>query len=85
MSITVTDNALAQIVVAAAEQVEGARVRKRRGVQPHDGRVTLWLAARYGAILPELARDVQQHVADALRSMCDLDVKIDVTIEELFD
>jgi uncharacterized alkaline shock family protein YloU len=84
MTVTVSDSALTQIVVAAAEHVDGARVRKRRGVQPNDGRVTLWLAARYGVVLPELARDVQREVADALRTMCDLDVAVDVTIEELF-
>jgi uncharacterized alkaline shock family protein YloU len=84
VTVTVTENALAQIVVTAAEQVDGARVRKRRGVQPHDGRVTLWLAARYGTILPELAQDVQRSVAGALRTMCDLDVAVDVTIEELY-
>jgi uncharacterized alkaline shock family protein YloU len=83
MSVTITDAALAQIVVGAAEQVEGARVRKRRGVQPQDGRVTLWLAAPYGAILPELAREVQAGVATALHEMCGLDVQVDVTIEEL--
>ena len=82
--ITVSDNALAQIVVTAAEHVDGARVRKRRGVQPHDGRVTLWLAARYGEILPELAKQVQGEVAGALRTMCDVDVAVDVTIEALF-
>jgi uncharacterized alkaline shock family protein YloU len=83
MSVTITDAALAQIIVGAAEQVDGARVRKRRGVQPQDGRVTLWLAARYGTILPELAREVQERVAEALRQMCGLDVHVDVTIEEL--
>jgi uncharacterized alkaline shock family protein YloU len=83
MTVTITDAALAQIVVGAAEQVEGARVRKRRGVQPQDGRVTLWLAAPYGTILPELAREVQDRVATTLRQMCGLDVQVDVTIEEL--
>lgn len=85
MSVTISDNALTQIVVRAAEEVDGARVRKRRGVQPKDGRVTLWLAARYGAVLPGLAHDVQDRVATALREMCELDVRVDVTIEEIDD
>lgn len=85
MTVTVSDNALTQIVVRAAEEVDGARVRKRRGVQPKDGRVTLWLAARYGTVLPELAHDVQERVASALRGMCELDVRVDVTIEEIDD
>jgi len=81
--LTITDAALAQIVVGAAEQVDGVRVRRRRGVEPQDGRVSLSLAARYGTVLPELARDVQARVAEALAAMCDLRVSVDVSIEEL--
>ena len=81
--LTITDAALAQIVVGAAEQVDGVRVRRRRGVEPEDGRVSLSLAARYGTVLPELARDVQARVAEALAAMCDLRVSVDVSIEEL--
>ncbi len=81
--LTITDAALAQIVVGAAEQVDGVRVRRRRGVEPQDGRVTLSLAARYGTVLPEVARDVQARVAEALATMCDLRVSVDVSIEEL--
>jgi len=88
-SITVTPSALAQIVQQAAESVEGARVRRpRRGLdlQLEDGqaRVELELAVRYGVVLPDLARDVQAQVADALATMVDLDVEaVDVSIEEL--
>ncbi len=81
--LTITDAALAQIVVGAAEQVDGVRVRRRRGVEPQDGRVTLSLAARYGTVLPEAARDVQARVSEALATMCDLQVSVDVSIEEL--
>jgi len=39
---------------------------------------------RYGIGLPDLARDVQRQVADALETMVDLDVEaVDVSIEEL--
>ena len=82
--LTITDAALVQIVVNAAEQVDGIRVRRRRGVEPEDGRVSLPLAARYGTVLPDAARDVQARVADALSTMCDLRVSVDVSIEELF-
>ena len=88
-SIEVTAGALAQIVQRAAESVEGARVRRpRRGLDLHleDGRahVELELAVRYGTVLPDLARDVQARVADALSAMVDLDVEaVDVSIEEL--
>lgn len=81
--VTITDAALTQIVVGAAEQVDGVRVRRRRGVEPQDGRVSLSVAAHYGTVLPELARDVQGRVADALATMCDLHVAVDVSIEEL--
>ena len=81
--LTITDAALVQIVVGAAEQVDGVRVRRRRGIEPEDGRVSLSLAARYGTVLPELARDVQARVAEALAAMCDLRVSVDVSIEEL--
>jgi uncharacterized alkaline shock family protein YloU len=88
-SIEVTAGALAQIVQRAAESVEGAHVRRpRRGLDLRldDGRarVELELAARYGAVLPDLARDVQERVADALTTMVELEVAaVDVSIEEL--
>jgi uncharacterized alkaline shock family protein YloU len=88
-AIDVTAGALAQIVQRAAESVEGARVRRpRRGLdlRLEDGRarVELELAVQYGTVLPDLARDVQQRVADALEAMVDLDVEaVDVSIEEL--
>jgi uncharacterized alkaline shock family protein YloU len=88
-SIDITAGALAQIVQRAAESVEGARVRRpRRGLdlRLEDGRarVELELAVRYGIVLPDLARDVQARVADALTAMVDLDVEaVDVSVEEL--
>jgi uncharacterized alkaline shock family protein YloU len=80
---------LARIVVRAAELAEGARVRRpRRGVDVavagDSATVTLRLAARYGAVLPQLAEDVQQQVASALSEMCGVEVRrVDVGIEEL--
>ena len=88
-AISISPGALAQVVVQAAEGVDGARVRRpRRGldVAVSDGRarVSVELAARYGAVLPELARAVQALVAESLMSMCGLAVEsVDVSIEEL--
>jgi uncharacterized alkaline shock family protein YloU len=88
-TITIPDSVLAQIVRRAAETVDGARVRRpRRGLEVElDGAraaVTLELAARYGTVLPDLAREVQEHVSDALASMCGFDVqRVDLAIEEL--
>ncbi|HET7146755.1 MAG TPA: Asp23/Gls24 family envelope stress response protein [Gaiellaceae bacterium] len=87
-TVTVTDAALNQIVVQAAEAVPGARVRKRKsvGVEIAGGgaRVQLELAVAYGRVLPATARDVQERVASALGTMCGVTVSaVDVAIEEL--
>ena len=87
--VKVTDSALTQIVVRAAEQVEGVRVRRPRrhlDVEVGDGsaRVALELAVTYGSVLPEVARGVQERVAAALGTMCAVTVTgVDVSIEEL--
>lgn len=88
-TIRIEGDALAALVVAAAEHVDGARVRRpRRGlsVAIADGRarVELELAVRYGASLPQLGAAVQQAVSDALRRSAGLEVDaVDVSIEEL--
>jgi uncharacterized alkaline shock family protein YloU len=87
--VRIEGDALAGLVLSAAELVDGARARRpRRGldISVNDGtvRVELELAARYGSVLPELARAVQASVADALRSSAGLTVaRVDVSIEEL--
>jgi uncharacterized alkaline shock family protein YloU len=87
--IRIEGDALAGLVIAAAELVDGARARRpRRGLEIDvaDGsvRVELELAARYGKVLPELARAVQDNVSEALRASAGLTVdRVDVAIEEL--
>ncbi len=87
--VKVTDGALAQIVIRAAEGVDGVRVRRPRRkvaieVDGTHARVDLSLAIAYGRVLPDVARDVQREVADALERMCGLAVDaIDVSVEEL--
>jgi uncharacterized alkaline shock family protein YloU len=87
--IKVTDGAMTQIVVRAVEGVEGARLRRARRkveVSIEDGRarVDLELAVAYGKVLPDVARDVQREVADALARMCGLTTDaVDVSVEEL--
>ena len=87
--VRIEGDALAGLVIAAAELVDGARARRpRRGldiaVSGGTVRVELELAARYGAVLPELARAVQERVAEALRGSAGLTVeRVDLTIEEL--
>ena len=88
-SITVTDSALAQIVLQAIEAVDGARVRKPRRklaleLEGNRATVELELAVTYGKVLPAVARDVQEQVSGALTQMCGFDVAaVDVTVEEL--
>ena len=88
-AVLISPGALSQLVVRAAESVDGARVRRpRRGLQVEvsggGARVTLELAARRGAVLPELARAVQESVAQALETMCEVRVDaVDVSIEEV--
>jgi uncharacterized alkaline shock family protein YloU len=88
-TITVTPAALTQLVVQAAETVEGARVRRGRRhleVEIADGkaRVELELTARYGSVLPDVAEEVQGRVADALATLCGVDVtQVDVSVEDV--
>ena len=88
-TLTITPSALAELIVRAAELVDGAEVRRGRrrlDVDVSEGKawVRLELSARYGVVLPELARDVQQRVSDALTSMCGVDVQaVDVSVEEV--
>jgi uncharacterized alkaline shock family protein YloU len=86
--VRIEGDALAALVIAAAEQVGGRARRPRRGldISVADGtvRVELELAARYGAVLPELARAVQENVTEALSGSAGLTVeRVDIAIEEL--
>ena len=89
-AVTVSQGALAQVVIGSAEAVDDARVRRPRrglGIDVDDGsrvRVSLELAVRYGAVVPEAAREVQRRVAEGLRTMCGLEADaVDVSVEEL--
>jgi uncharacterized alkaline shock family protein YloU len=88
-TISIPPGTLAQIVQSAAESVDGARVRRPRRALELDvadgrARVALELRVRYGLVLPQLARSVQERVAEALSTMCGLEVDaVDVAVEEL--
>jgi uncharacterized alkaline shock family protein YloU len=90
-TITVTQPALASLVVQAAEAIDGVQVRRGRrrldvdvDVALGEARVRLELTARYGLVLPEVARDVQKRVADALDTMCAVRIgSVDVSVEEV--
>jgi len=88
-TITVTPVALAGLVVQAAESVDGVQVRRRRrrldiDVELGEARVRLELTARYGLVLPDVAREVQERVADALVTMCGVSIgNVDISVEEV--
>jgi uncharacterized alkaline shock family protein YloU len=82
-TVTIPAGVLEQIVRRAAESVDGATVR-RRGLTIDGRRVTLLLNARYGTVLPELARDVQRRVHETLAAMCGIETAaVDVSVVEL--
>jgi len=82
-SIVVPDPVLLQIASRAAESVEGVRVRRRRTIDVEERSVRLGLTARRGEQLVGQAERVQAAVADALETMCGLELTVDVAIEEL--
>ena len=88
-TITVTPPALAGLVIQAVEAVDGVQVRRGRrrldiDVTLGKARVRLELTARYGLVLPEVARAVQERVADALATMCAVRIaSVDVSVEEV--
>jgi uncharacterized alkaline shock family protein YloU len=87
-TVSITAAALGRAVAAAAETIDGVRVRRpRRGidlaVSGDRARVSLVLAARQGVVLPEAASSVQERVAAALESTLGLASTVDVTVEEI--
>jgi uncharacterized alkaline shock family protein YloU len=89
-TVTIPERVLEQLVVTAAESVDGARVRRalrRRveiGVDSGRARVELELAIRFGRPIPDTVREVQERVASGLTTMCGLEVEaVDVAVEEI--
>lgn len=88
-TVTVTAGALTELVAQAARGVEGAHVRRpKRSIEVRhaDGRVSasVELSADFGVPLPELARAVQERVAEALGRLSGYEVEgVDVSVEEV--
>jgi uncharacterized alkaline shock family protein YloU len=88
-TVTVTAGALTELVARAARTVEGVHVRRPKRaieIEHGDGRVSasLELGADFGVPLPELARAVQDRVAEALGQVSGLEVeRVDVSLEEI--
>jgi uncharacterized alkaline shock family protein YloU len=89
--VAVSPAALRRVVSRTAEQIDGVRVRRERrspNVEVSGGkaRVSLGLAVRRGAIVPETARAVQEHVSAAVGSMLEVRVEaVDVSVDEVFE
>jgi uncharacterized alkaline shock family protein YloU len=85
--VVVSPAALSQLIVHAAERIDGVNVRlplPRRRVELRDARIALELGVRYGLVLPDVAREVQRSVADAVGRMLGIELEaVDVTVEEL--
>ncbi len=90
-AVSISPAALSRLAVQAAEQVDGARVRRRRRgvrvqVEADRARVALELSVRHGAVVPELTRSVQERVPEALRTMLEVEVDaVEVSVEEVHD
>jgi uncharacterized alkaline shock family protein YloU len=82
-SITVPDAVLLGIAARAAERVEGIRVRRRRAIDLDEGVVRLAVAARRGEQLVGLAEQAQEEVAAALKTMCGIEARVEISIGEL--
>lgn len=88
-AIAVARSALARLVVRAAEEVDGVRVRRRRGVAIElaggHARVSVELSVRRGEVVRELARAVQERVAAEVGRALDAKVDaVDVSVEGVF-
>jgi uncharacterized alkaline shock family protein YloU len=82
--IELSDGAFGALVVRAAEGVDGVRVRRPRKIALDGDRLELALAARLGLVLPDVARDVQARVHEAVETMCGIALAaVDVTVEEV--
>ncbi len=81
-SVTVPASTLLAIAQAAAEQVDGVHVLRRRSVELDPPALRLALSVRRGEPMLELAQAAQERVAAALATMCDLDARVELTVAE---
>jgi uncharacterized alkaline shock family protein YloU len=85
-TVTIASSVYDQVVRRAAGEAQGVRVRRRGlevGVEGDRAKIVLEIAVRLGDVIPDAAEDVQRRVAAALRDMCGLDARVDVSVEEL--
>lgn len=86
-AVTVAPAALERLVVQAAQTVNGARVRRPKrsvDVGHRDGRASVSLELAVEGGVPEIAKAVQERVAEALAATSGLEVeRVDISVEEI--
>lgn len=86
-AVTITPAALEHLVVEAAQSVDGARVRRpKRSVEVghSEGCASVSLELVVEGVVPDVAKAVQERVAEALTAASGLEVeRVDVSVEEV--
>lgn len=86
---SISADILARYAADAAAEVEGVRgLHGRRGVkvEGENGsvRVELHLAVEWGAVIPDVGRNVQARVGEYLAQMADVDpAEVEVVVDEI--
>ena len=68
----VSHEVLARYAADAAAEVPGVQTKQRRGARVVGDTVEVHVVVDYGAVVPEVAAQVQTHVLDYLRQMADV-------------
>ena len=68
----ISPEVLARYAADAAAEVPGVHTKQRRGARVSGAEVEVHVVIDYGASIPEVAAQVQQHVTDYLARMADM-------------
>ena len=68
----ISPEVLARYVVDAAAEVPGVHTKQRRGARVSGNEIEVHVVIDFGANIPSVAADVQQHVIDYLAQMADM-------------
>jgi uncharacterized alkaline shock family protein YloU len=68
----ISSEVLARYAADAAAEVAGVHTNQRRGARVSGGEVEVHIVIDYGANIPHVAAQVQQHVTDYLARMADM-------------
>ena len=68
----ISPEVLARYAADAAAEVPGVHTKQRRGARVSGAEVEVHVVIDYGASIPDVAAQVQQHVTDYLARMADM-------------